>query len=1144
MIGRFAKVLAALAGLSTAATAQRAPFAIPDPDPEVERRSFQVAEGFEVNLFAADPLLAKPIQMNWDAAGRLWVVSSEVYPQIAPGQVANDKVLVLEDTDGDGRADKTTVFAEGLLIPTGIEPGDGGAYVANSTEVVHLADTDGDGRADKRQVLLSGFGTEDTHHIIHTFRWGPEGRLYFNQSIYIHSHIETPWGVRRLGGSGIWQFRPDSRRLEVTMRGLVNPWGHVFDRWGRRFATDGAGGEGINDVVFGASYATAVGASRILPGLNPGSPKHCGLEVLSGRHFPEEYRGSLVTNDFRGNRVCRFVLSEDGSSYSSREQPELLKTSYVSFRPIDLKMGPDGALYVADWFNPIIQHGEVDFRDPRRDHTRGRIWRITAKGRPLVPRPKLVDATVPELLEALKAPEDWTRHFAKRVLFEKHGPSIVPRLVEWVAKLDRSDQDHDHHRLEALWVHQGVDHIDPALLSDLLRSSDPRVRQAVAPIVADWADRLTEPRALLTPLVDDEHPRVRLEAVRALGRIPGVESVQLALRALDRPIDRNLDYGLWLTCRDLEMDWLPSVREGKLDFDGKTNRLLFGLRAVGSPSVVQPIVDLIRQGKVPATEEQGALTLLANLGGPRELSFVFDLAQSGELAPARRAALLNALLQSQSRRKARPEGDLARLARSLDDRDASVRVTAARLAGAWGLHDERERLLGWAKDDQSSADLAGAALDGLAALGDDESMAAIAHLSETAQSFGTRSRAIVALLAARPEEAATRAVALLTAAGPGSRPGELVQAFRERKGATALLAKALKGASVPPDLAKLALREVGGAGQADPALIEALKAAGKLEAVPPPPTGAELEALVAEVRERGEAARGEAIYRRPSATCMNCHAIAGAGGRVGPDLASVGASAPIDYLVDSLYQPNKAVKEGYHSLVVATTSGKVITGVKQREADGELVLRDADDREVVVPSKDIEESKQGGSLMPAGLVDTLTREEVVDLTRFLAELGKVGPYSVGQARLARRWQVLEATPENINKLRRTRFDTAATDPDLRWVPAYSRVDGTLPMADIPTMKPRELEGTYGFARTEIDVTTAGQIKLKVAERDGLTLWVDGRPVGLNAETMLELSQGKHVLTFSHDASRPASGLRCELVDVPDSPARAAWVLGK
>src|SRR5262245_64879514 len=176
---------------------------VPDPDPELERKTFQVADGFEVNLFAADPLLAKPIQMNFDARGRLWVASSETYPQIAPGAKADDKIIILEDTKCVGRADKTTIFARGLLIPTGLEPGDGGVYVANSTELLHIEETK-DGKAGKTRVLLSGFGTEDTHHILHTLRWGPDGLLYMNQSIYIHSHIETPHGPRHLNAGGTW----------------------------------------------------------------------------------------------------------------------------------------------------------------------------------------------------------------------------------------------------------------------------------------------------------------------------------------------------------------------------------------------------------------------------------------------------------------------------------------------------------------------------------------------------------------------------------------------------------------------------------------------------------------------------------------------------------------------------------------------------------------------------------------------------------------------------------------------------------------------------------------------------------------------------------------------------------------------------
>ncbi|MGE3818193.1 MAG: PVC-type heme-binding CxxCH protein [Isosphaeraceae bacterium] len=1160
---RLASLALFVSVLPSQAIAQRAPFSIPDPDPEVERQSFLVADGFEVNLFAADPLLAKPIQMNFDPQGRLWVVSSEVYPQIEPGQKADDKVLILEDRDGDGEAEVTTVFADGLLIPTGVEPGDGGAYVANSTELLHLKDQDGDGKADVRRVVLSGFGTEDTHHILHTLRWGFDGQLYFNQSIYIHSHIETPLGVRRLGGGGIWEFRPETYELGVFIRGLVNPWGHHFDRWGQNFATDGAGGEGINYALPGAYYFTAVDAVRVLPGLNPGSPKHCGLEVASGRHLPESWRGSLLTNDFRGNRVCRFTLSDDGAGFASREQPELIKTKHVAFRPIDVKMGPDGAIYVADWYNPIIQHGEVDFRDPRRDHTRGRIWRITAKGRPLAPRPKLVGAPVADLLDALKAPEDWTRAQAKRVLKERGAEEVVPALAAWVKALDPADPDFEHQRLEALWTYQSLDVVEPALLDTLLRSNDPNVRGAATRVVRYWSNRLSDPLGPLADRVRDDHPRVRLEAVRSLAALGTARAASVALRALDRPVDRFLDYALWLTARDLAPAWLPEVKAGRFDLEGKPERLIFALQAVGSGEVVGPLLAALRDGAIPEAQEESALTLAATLGQPADLAAIFELAlKEGGPPASRRAALLGGLEKAARQRQVFPEGDLSRVAPLLDAADRDLRAAAVRVAGVWKLGTLRDRLEGLARSASDDRSLREAAIDALAQLGSPEARAALDRLAGGETPRTVQATALLALAGLDPVASAGKAVAWLSESRDPSEAEAVVARFARIKGGTSALAKALEGRTLPPDAVKLALRAARASGPEDPALVQALRQAGGLGDAPKPLTGPETLALLADVASQGDARRGEAVFRKPENQCLKCHAIGGAGGLVGPGLESVGASAPADYLLDSLVEPGKAIKENYHSTVVATTDGQIISGIKVRQNDQELVLRDAEDREVAIPLSRIEEQKPGGSLMPAGLVEPLTRAELVDLVRFLSELGKIGPYSLSKARMVRRWQVLEVTPAAYTELRRWGLQTVAEIGNryvdlngrgggaLTWSPAYSQVAGDLPKDALPPFQLGPLPGSgagigpTGFARFQLDVTTPGPVQLSLNDPSGLTIWVDGTTVEPSKAITLDLTPGLHTVTLAVGLNERLEGLAVSLEDAPGSPARARVVLGK
>jgi putative heme-binding domain-containing protein len=1129
-------VLALLCGTQVA-RAQRELKVIPDPDPELERQTFQLADGLEVNLYAADPLLAKPIHINFDAQGRLWVASSEVYPQVKPGQTPTDKILVLEDVDGDGKAEKTTVFADGLLIPTGVVPGDGGAYVANSTEVLHLSDTNGDGKADQSRVMLSGFGTEDTHHIIHTFRWGPDGMIYFNQSIYIHSHIETPWGVRRLNSGGIWQFRPETMQLEVFARGLCNPWGHVFDNWGQSFATDGAGGEGINYVFPGVVMFTYAGATKVSPGLNPGSPKHCGLEVITGRHFPDSWQGSLVTNDFRAHRVCRFDLTEVGSGYSSQQQTEIIKSTHPAFRPIDAKIGPDGALYIADWYNPIIQHGEVDFRDDRRDHTHGRIWRVTVKDRPLVERPKIVGAEILALLEMLRAPEEFTRLHAKLELKGRGAKDVAPALSNWVRSLDPADAQFEHLRLEALWTYQSLDTPEPELLATLLGSTDHHVRAAATRVLSAWHNRVPQPATQLAKLVDDEHPQVRLEAVRALATLQTPRAAEIAMRALDRPVDRFLEHALWLTATDLQPQWLPALEAGQIDFGGNVKHLTFVLQAIGSPRVVAPLVALLQSGKLPADRRESVLLLIAALGGPPELRLVLDLALAGNAPAGDRAALIAALSGAMRNRKVKPDGDLTALAGLIGDENEALRVAAIEASGLWKIESAREKLLALASAADTAEPVRRAALAGLAAFGAQSSDALVA-LCAAGQPLNIRGQAIAALAALDVKAASAQLLQLLKDESKAD-PAAIIPAILDRDGGAAALTAAAGESQLSADTAKLAVRAVRSAAREEPELVKALSAAGGINTPKRTFSPDELTAFLTEVSAKGDPARGEAVFRNGQLSCLKCHAIAGAGGRVGPDLVSIGASAQADYLVQSILEPSAKIKENYHSLTVVS-DGIITSGVKVRETDTELVLRDAEDREVAIPIDTIEARKEAGSIMPVGLADELTRGELVDLVRFLSELGKVGPYAVGKARVARRWDALAGTAGNVAMVGDGKaFDPAAAD-GANWTSVYSTVAGDVPVASIPVVETKS--GSQRIVRSQAEVAIGGKVEL-LASGPIEKLWLDGQPQAVADKATIELAPGVHTISLLV-RNEPEGKLRLELADVPGSGAQLQFIGGK
>ncbi len=544
-----------------------------------QQKMFKLAPGYEINLVACEedfPELANPVAIQFDNRGRLWVATMASYPQWQPKTPMNDKLLIFEDHNSDGRADECKVFADGLHQPTGFEIGHGGAYISQQPDVYFMQDLDGDDRADTRVRQLVGFDSADSHHGLAAFKWGPDGGLYFQEGTFKFSQVESPYGLTRLHEGGIWRYDPRTEKFSVHVSlAFANPWGHVFDRWGQDFIGDASPGFGY--------WAAPISGHIEYPAKHPGGSQHkrvastsggdpnynfptfyakrtrplAGCEILTSRHFPPEVQGNwLVTNCIGDRAVLNHEVREDGSGFTGKEVEPIISCDDGNFRPVDVQVAPDGSLYVVDWHNALIGHLQHNLRDPNRDHIHGRIWRITCKDRPLLKPAKIAGEPIPALLELLKEPENNTRYRARRELAERPSADVVAALTTWVAALDKSDEQYEHNALEALWLYQTHNVVREDLLKQLLNAKDHRARAAATRALSFELDRVPHAMKLLGACVTDKHPRVRLEGVRAPSFYANsplrTQALEVALDALNSETDTYLEYALQETLRVLD----------------------------------------------------------------------------------------------------------------------------------------------------------------------------------------------------------------------------------------------------------------------------------------------------------------------------------------------------------------------------------------------------------------------------------------------------------------------------------------------------------------------------------------------------------------------------------------------------------------
>ena len=550
--------------------------------PEKFIETCTVPKGYELRLFADEqrfPELANPVQLAFDSKGRLWVATMPSYPQWQPGEPKPaDKLVILEDTDGDGKADTSTIFYDKLHCPTGFQFFAGGVLVMDQPRMLWLADTDGDNKADQVVHLLDGFATEDTHHTCGAFEMSPGGLLHMLEGVAMSTAIETPWGpFRNFGSSGAYVLDP--RSLEIRhfkTPGYGNPWCYVFNEWGQGICGDGTGASQHWDTpLSGAQYGGRKGLNPVFD--TEGMRPVVGSEFLRTRQFPDDVQDQfLYACVINTNGMPRWTISDDGAGYKGervRHDPadkntpfDLVKSTDKHFRPVDPQIGPDGALWFGDWANPLIGHMQYSQRDPNRDQKHGRIYRLVYKDKPLITPETQAGKTIPEVLAQLESPEWRTRYRARADLQARPQAEVLAAAAAWLAEMKAGSlpQDvKDRLATEVLWLEQSFHAIDGSLLRDLLAADTPDARAAATRVVADARRQIPDALDLLIAQAADPHPRVRTEAVRGLSFFP-TEAAMTAVAAAANlePADRYVSYTADAALGANIAVWKPAWEQG------------------------------------------------------------------------------------------------------------------------------------------------------------------------------------------------------------------------------------------------------------------------------------------------------------------------------------------------------------------------------------------------------------------------------------------------------------------------------------------------------------------------------------------------------------------------------------------------------
>jgi putative heme-binding domain-containing protein len=951
------------------------------PQEALERMT--VPDGFHVELVASEPDIVNPVAMTFDDRGRIWVTESVEYPRKPAGR-GRDRVKILEDTDADGRADKVTVFADGLNIPTGVAVGYGGVWVVNAPDLLFLREKDG--KEVSREVVVTGFGRTDTHELPNSLTWGPDGWLYGLNGVFNQCSVQSNNGTRYDFNCALWRVHPRTHEFQIVAEGTSNPYGLGWDSEGSAIVE---ACHWANDHLFHfvetGYYQRQAGAfppfAMPLGSITDHSHQktaYCGLAILDTDAFPEQYRELVCIGNIHGGCLNVDRLQRDGATYLATAEPDLLTANDVWFMPVSMKVGPDGCLYILDWYDRY--HCSQDAaRDPEGvDRLKGRLYRLSYGDAPRAPKIDLAAESDDQLIMRLASGNIFYRESAQRILTERlsaataNSPAgddagqprdVLRRKLENLVATSATIANRKA-RLHALWALIGSGPLNPAFHERMLAHDDATFRAWAVRAAGNFREVTPTIRASVSALARDLSPDVQLQVAIASRKIDGCDALLvltdvLALCGNDKVIPAIA----WQNLHPLLETQSARLVELLAAMDGDT-----------APPAMATLLPRFIERMLNARQPDAAAVaaLLEYAAG-----------NSSHRAPDCIAAVSATLGGLNDHQLTELKQQLRPVIENLlvDPRSATYRLSVDLLAGRLGLasidvSEVRQKFVSRAEPESVRL----AALDALIAFRDRKLLEALPGvLSSAPPEFVTQ------VLAALGRFDNPRLADIILAEYPNLAPEVqplAIDCLMQREPWARKLLDAVLQKKLPTGVLNANhLRKILESNDRE-ALWAVEKAFGKIREERNP----DRENVVAEMGEYlraniGDPIAGQQVFKN---LCAQCHVIFGAGGRVGPDITANGR-ASFDQLLSNVFDPSLVIGPDYQVFTVVTKDGRNLTGLVVENNEQRIVLRMAGDSEETVPRNNVEYTRRSKlSMMPEGVEAIFSKKDLADLFAFLS----------------------------------------------------------------------------------------------------------------------------------------------------------------